>query len=458
MVGGGISGLGVAYALHRAKIDVYLLEGRDDVGGVIRSESIDGYLIESGPNSALNNSLEVEGVLGELGLLEQQVFASPAARKRFIIRDTRPLSLPTSPIQFVTTSLWSARAKWRLLAEPFIPRATPEREETVTEFFARRLGREVLDYAVDPFVSGVYAGDPNVLSIRSTFPTLYALERDHGGLVRGAIASLGRPRVPRPARRGIYSFRTGMAALPLAIAERLGERVWRKALVMAMTKTSGGFRLDVERAGTKIQLEAERVVLATPADRASLLVRPFAPALAAELGAVVYAPVAVVFTGFLRGAVRHPLDGFGCLVPSGERRWLLGSLWNSTLFPGRAPEGMVACTNYLGGARHPEVLDRSDDELLGLVTQELSELFGTPPTPAFARVIRHTRGIPQYLLGHAARLGRIEGEVTRVAGLSLVGNYGRGVAVGECLVRGLTLGREVAAAINPASRATNRSV
>ena len=447
MVGGGISGLGVAYALHRAGIRVYLLEGRDSVGGVIHSELRDGYLIESGPNSALNNSLEVEQVLGELGLLDQRVFASPSARKRFIARDARPLPLPMSPIQFVTTPLWSARAKWRLLAEPFIPRASPEHEETVAEFVTRRLGHEVLDYAVDPFVSGVYAGSPDTLSMRSTFPTLFGLEREHGGLVRGALASLRRSRPPRPARRGIYSFRTGMAALPLGIAERLGERVWRKASVTVLTKTSNGFRLDVERAGSSVQVDADRVILATPADRASLLLRSFAPALAAELVAVAYAPIAVVFTGFPRGAVTHRLDGFGCLVPSIEGRPLLGSLWNSTLFPGRAPDGMVACTNYLGGSRHPEILDRSDDELLGLVTRDLSELLGTPATPTFARVIRHARGIPQYLVGHATRLVRIQGEVDRVPGLSLVGNYLHGVAVGDCLVRGLTLGREVAAAI-----------
>ena len=447
MVGGGISGLSVAYALHRAGIDVYLLEERDDLGGVIRSESIDGYLVESGPNSALNNSLEVEQVLGELGLLEQRVFASPSARKRCVVRNGRPLALPTSPIQFVATPLWSARAKWRLLAEPFIPRAALEREESVAEFVARRLGREVLDYAVDPFVSGIYAGNPEALSMQSTFPTLFALERDHGGLVRGALARLRRPRAPRPARRGIYSFRTGMAALPHALAERLGARAWRNASVEALTTTSNGFRLDVHRAGEGIQLDAKRVILATPADRASALLRSVSPTLARELDGVVYAPIAVVFTGFPREVVVHRLDGFGCLVPSVEGRRLLGSLWNSTLFSDRAPTGMVACTNYLGGARHPEMLGRSDDELLGVATKDLSQLLGTPSVPAFARVIRHPRGIPQYVIGHAARLARIRDEVDRVPGLSLTGNYLHGVSVGECVVRGVSLGRAVATAI-----------
>ena len=311
VVGAGISGLGAAYALARAGVDVRLLEARDEVGGVIRSERVDGYLIEHGPNSGLNTSCEVERLLGELGLLSERVFASPVACKRFIVRDGRPLPLPTSPWAFVTTPLWSARAKWRLLAEPFARRPPPGREETVMEFVTRRLGREIAEYAVDPFVSGVYAGDPNALSIQSTFPLLYALERNHGGLVRGALARMVRPKPPRPAQRGIYSFRTGMGALPRALGAFLGERVWLGTSVVGLTRTSDGFRLNLDRGDERSTLDTERVVLATPADRASTLLRPLNPALAEELAGIAYAPVAMVFAAFARGAVAHPLDGFG---------------------------------------------------------------------------------------------------------------------------------------------------
>ncbi len=448
MVGAGISGLGAAYALAREGVDVRLLDAHHEVGGVIRSERVDGYLIEHGPNSALNTSCEVERLLAELDLLSERVFAAPAARKRFIVRDGRPLPLPTSPWAFVTTPLWSAQAKWRLLAEPAARRPPPGREETVREFVTRRLGREIADYAVDPFVSGVYAGDPDALSMQSTFPLLYALERNHGGLIRGALARLAKPRPPRPAQRGIYSFRTGMGALPRALGASLGERVWPGTSVVGLTRTSGGFRLDVERGAERLRLDTERVVLATPADRAAALVRPLAPVLAEELAGIAYASVAIVFVAFARVAVAHPLDGFGCLVPGRERRGLLGSLWTSSLFPDRAPAGMVAFTNYLGGARNPEVIRQTDEDLTHIVLEELGRLFGAQGPAAFVRVIRHARGIPQYLCGHDARLGRIDAEVARIGGLALAGNYLRGVSVGDCLTRGVALGRELAGVLS----------
>ncbi len=444
VIGGGISGLGVAYSLARAGVPFRLIEADPTVGGMIRSERVDGFLIEHGPNSALNASVDVEAVLTELGLLPQRVFAAPASRKRYIVKSNQLVALPMGLIEFLRTPLWSGRAKARLLREPFAA-PPPGGEESIASFVTRRLGAEFLEYAVDPFVSGVYAGDPERLSVQATFPKLAALERDHGGLIRGAIAGVGKPRRTRPTHRGIYSFRGGLGQLPSAIGARLGESLWCDARVTALTRHGEGFRLDIERPHGATTLDADRVVIATPADVAAALVRPFEPGLAEELAAVEYAPVAVVATAFARAAVSHPLDGFGCLVPRLERRTLLGSLWNSSLFPGRAPEGAVLLSNFVGGTRHVDLVDCSDDELTGMVVEDLARLLGVNGKPMWTRVIRYRRAIPQYVIGHAARVSRIEDATARLPGVSLVGNYLRGVAVGDCLERGLVAGRTLAA-------------
>jgi oxygen-dependent protoporphyrinogen oxidase len=443
VIGGGISGLGVAYSLHQAGVPVRLIEADAEVGGVIRSIRTDGFLIESGPNSALNSSLEVERVVAELGLLPERVFASPSSRKRYIVKRGVPIPLPTGLWSFVTTPLWSGRAKRRLFAEPFASPAPPG-DESIANFTRRRLGVEFLEYAVDPFVSGVYAGDPEALSLAATFPRLAALERDHGGLIRGAIAGISRPKEAKPVRRGIYSFRDGLAALPRAIGARLGEGLWVNARVRQIERAGAAFRVQVDRGGGAVQdLDAAKVVVATPTDVAAGLLRVIAPGLAEDLLAIVYAPIAVVFTAFPRTSVAHPLDGFGCLVPGREQRTILGSLWTSSFFPGRAPDGLVALTTFVGGARHPDLTALADDSLVRIVCEDLARLFGVGGPPAFARVIRHPRAIPQYLLGHGERVARITRAVEAIPGLALAGNYLSGVAVGDCLARGVELGRRL---------------
>ncbi|MFZ5875824.1 MAG: protoporphyrinogen oxidase [Nitrospirota bacterium] len=445
VIGGGISGLGVAYALQHAGVPFRLIESAPSAGGMIRSERVDGFLIEHGPNSAMNASVDVEHVIDDAGLLPDRVFAAPTSRKRYIVRHNRPVPLPMGLIDFLRTPLWSRSAKARLLKEPFAP--PPAGEESIASFVTRRLGPEFLEYAVDPFVSGVYAGDPERLSVQATFPTLAALERNHGGLIRGAIAGIGKPRAPRPRHRGIYSFRNGLGQLPAAISARLGASLWCGARVTALARQGDGFRIEVDRHRERVAFDADQVVIATPADVAATLVRPFDSRAADELAAIEYAPVAVVATAFTRATVQHPLDGFGCLVPRLERRTVLGSLWNSALFPGRAPDGMVLLSNFVGGARHADLVDRSDDALSLLVTEDLKRLLGVTGPPTWTRIIRYRRAIPQYVIGHAARVERIEHAIAQIPGLSLVGNYLRGVAVGDCLEKGLTLGRTLGAAL-----------
>jgi oxygen-dependent protoporphyrinogen oxidase len=252
-----------------------------------------------------------------------------------VVKHGAPVALPGSPPAFLATRLFSARAKLRLLAEPFIGRASDE--ETVAQFVRRRLGQEFLDWAVDPFVSGVYAGDPDKLSAQAAIAKIWALEHEHGSLIRGALARVLRGKASGPQPRGrLVSFRAGMQALPRAIAARLGDAAQVGEAVESLGRNAAG-RWEVRTAARSY--EADVVVLATAAEVAAHLLAPLDEALAAELRAIHYPPIASVALGYAREHVRHALDGFGVLIPRREGRATLGALFSSTLFPGRAPDG-----------------------------------------------------------------------------------------------------------------------
>ncbi len=437
IIGGGISGLSAAYWLQERGRSFRLFEQGRTVGGVMRSERADGYLIEHGPNSLMTNHPDVYRLCEGVGLGTRQVEADVFANRRYLIKAKRLCPLPRSPIDFLRTPVWSGRAKLRLFAEPFIRPNRSDREESVAQFITRRFGRELLDYGFDPFVSGVYAGDPERLSMQSTFSRLVEWERQSGSVIRGALFG-GRTRSPSPGaplKRKLFSFLDGVGELPQAIGRRLGESLHLESPVTSIRPTANGWVVGAMQAGQAQEYEAQALVLATPAGATAQLLEPFAPQAGGLLQKIPYAPIAVIFLGFRRADIGHPLDGFGCLVPGREGFMLLGSLWSSTIFPGRAPEGMAALTNYLGGARRPAVLDDDDDKLVAAVMTELRPLIGLRGEPQFVRVARWPRAIPQYVIGHAARLAAVESALQKWPTLTLVGNYLRGVSVPDCITQ-----------------------
>jgi protoporphyrinogen/coproporphyrinogen III oxidase len=446
--GAGLTGLATAWQLQRAGCRVTVLEAGDAVGGVVRTTLRDGYLVEQGPNSCMLTP-ELALLIDAIGLTPSVRQAAPQAQRRFIVRNGTPIVVPTSPPAMLRSPLFSLRGKLRILAEPFIAKRSASGDESVAAFVRRRLGDEPLTWAVDPFVSGVYAGDPAQLSVSHAFPRLAALEREHGSLLRGAIAMGRKSRVAngRPgltsSRATMVSFERGMQQLPDAIAAALGSDIVQlRSRVIAIDRANDECMVRVVRDGVADLLTADAVVSTLPLHALQQVALRDAPAHAsATLASLPYPPVSSLALGFRRDDVRHALDGFGCLIPGAERRRILGVLFSSTLFEQRAPAEHVLLTCFLGGVRQHDIGLLPTAPLLELALPELRELLGVAGAPTFVHHTTWPHAIPQYNVGHDA-FAAAAGEIERaIPGLIVDGQFRRGVSVGDCIASGETLAR-----------------
>lgn len=455
--GAGLTGLTTAWQLRRQGLDVTVLEADDAVGGVVQSIRRDGYLVELGPNSCTLTT-ELAELVDAVGLTATLRVAAPQAQRRYIVRNGRPLAVPSSPGALLRSPLFSLAGKLRMLAEPLIGRRIDSSDESVADFIRRRLGSEPLAWAVDPFVSGVYAGDPARLSVRHAFPRLAAMEREHGSLLRGMIAGARRSRVARgqpglvATRHTMVSFADGIHTLPRAIAESIGSaNVQLSTRVIAIERHADGCHVTVEQNGARRTLVADVAIVTVPLHALPRIDLPAAPRGALQqLATLEYPPVVSLALGFRRADVAHALDGFGCLIPSAERRQTLGVLFSSTLFDGRAPDDHVLLTCFIGGVRHAELGAASTDSLLQIVRKDLADLLGVQGAPTFVQRTSWPTAIPQYALGHDAMAHAAEAIEASVPGLILDGQFRRGVSVGDCIAAGGTLAaRAVALAARP---------
>jgi oxygen-dependent protoporphyrinogen oxidase len=442
VVGGGISGLTTAYWLKKLGYQVALIEKAARAGGTIRSHREHGFIADLGANSTLETTPLIQKLLSQLNIEGERVYANDAAKNRYIVRGGTLHPLPMSPGAFFKTHLFSWPAKLRLLSEPLISRGGGD-DESVSSFVDRRFGREFLEYAVNPFVSGVYAGDPARLSVRSAFPKLYELERDYGSVLLGAIK--GRKQRKKRVESGevsknqarMLSFTRGMAVVTEALAAALEGDTKLQCEVCELRREEGagthGWSAVVRGNGGTKTVHGDALVLATPADTTAELVRDLKPEISEDLKTIVYPPVSVVFLGYKREQVRREIDGFGFLVPAVEGRRILGAIFSSAIFPNRAPEGCVALTAFVGGTRQPELTSLSEGELLDLVKSELDEFLGLSGDTVYGQVRTWRRAIPQYGLGHpeiTRRLGEFE---LGQPGLFLCANFRGGIAVGDCI-------------------------
>lgn len=439
VVGAGLSGLVAAHRARRAGLQVQVIEAAARPGGVIGSVQRDGFLFERGPNSAMDTSPLIGELIEELGLQSQLRWASEASSKRYVVRDGKLIPLPMSAGAFFSTPLFSAGAKFGLMAEPFKGPSDPAIEESIAEFVRRRLGREFLEYAIDPFVSGIYAGDPEQISVKAAFPKLHALEQRWGSLIRGQFLGAGeRKRAKETAKNTAksFSFLGGMQVLTDTLAAAVGGVVLQTRATALERDLQGVYTVRADQQGRAVSWRTRRVLLATAAGPLVDLVRPHAADAAAALEAIAYAPVASVASAYRTADIVHPLDGFGCLLPGLEKRRVLGVLFSSSMFEGRAPQGHVLLTTFIGGRRHPELPGMQEAQIAALAHAEHGALLGTRGAPLWQEVTRWPRAIPQYTLGHLSRVARAQVIEKALPGVHLCASWLGGVAVGDCVRNG----------------------
>jgi oxygen-dependent protoporphyrinogen oxidase len=432
VIGGGISGLACAYRLRQLGVPVLLLEQASRVGGAICSVRQEGFLFELGPQSFLSNDLLLE-LMESLGLSAELQRADSRA-PRYILQAGRLHALPLAPPALLTTSLLGLGSKLRLLSEPFRRTRPPEDDESVAAFVRRKFSADLLENFIAPFVSGVYAGDPEKLSLRSAFPSAYQWEKEYGSVLRGAMKSRPPKGRPRPA---LCSFPGGVETLVRTLGEKLGDALKRETTVVSIrrgrTNGQSAFTMEVTSSRGAAEIHADVIVMAAPTRPAGRLLASVSESVADQFNRIEYAPVAVVATGYRRDHVGHPLAGFGFLVPRKEGLRTLGTVWNSSLFPGRAPEGMVCLTSFAGGATDPELVKLPADEILGVVSREAASVLNITGAPEASLVQRYDAALPQYNLGHGKVIAALRELCAGVPGLFLAGNYLGGPSIGSCV-------------------------
>jgi oxygen-dependent protoporphyrinogen oxidase len=445
IVGGGISGLASAWWLARSGLTVEVWEAKKRPGGKIMSTQQDGYLTERAAAMVLNFRPEVAELVREAGLESAKTTRLPAAEAhRYLLHRGHLKSLPMRLGPMVVSPLWSLRGKLRLLAEPFVF-SRGRADESVSEFITRRLGYEVLEKAMEPFIAGTLAADADQASAAAVLPRLTALEQRYGSIGAGVL-------VNRVLRRrtacttDTFSFRGGMNTLVDTLAQTPGINLRSGHTAEELVRMQDGWQAAAATPQGRRIVSACHVIVATPAPAASTLVKPLDSELAELLSGISYSGLTIVHTGIARDAVGHPLDGNGFLAPKGESAALTGNLWMSTLFPDRAPPGKVLLSSYLGGARAPRVADWSDERLVDEVLKSLRPLVDLRADPEMVRIDRHQDALPAYHGAYQARMQAITNCLHHIPGLHLEANYRGGVSVRDRLACGHAVANRILAA------------
>jgi oxygen-dependent protoporphyrinogen oxidase len=462
VIGGGVSGLAAAHRAVEAAgerglaLDLTLLEARDRLGGTIDTERVDGFTVEAGPDSFLSEKPWALALCRRLGVEHRLIRTDDRFRKVFVWRAGRlhalpdgfQLLAPTRLAPFLRSSLFSWPGKLRMALDLLTPRGSGD-DESLGAFVRRRLGAEALERVAQPLVAGIYTADPDDLSLAATMPRFLELERRE----RSIILAMWRAarRAPQAGTSGarwslFVTFRDGMGELTETLAGRLPPgTVARKQRVIGLTRHDARWRVTTSGGMT---LDADALIVAAEAHATARLLRYVDPQLSALLGEITYASSATVSLGYRRAEIPHPLDGFGFVVPRAEGRAILACTFSSVKYAGRAPAGHVLLRCFLGGALNAAILEGDDAALAGRAREDLRAALGVTAEPVLTRVGRHPASMPQYHLGHLARVDAIKRRLDALPGLVLAGGAYRGVGIADC-VRSGEAAAERALGLNP---------
>lgn len=446
IIGAGISGLATAYAVEQLaeqaelEVEILVLEKQDRTGGKIWSRQEEGYLCEWGPNGFLDNKPMTLELCEALGISDQLLRSDDNARKRYIYSEETLHRLPENGPSFLKSKLISWPGKLRLAGEILVPKRTDSSDETLAEFGRRRLGDEALNKLIAPMVSGIFAGDPESMSLKSCFPKIYQLEQEHGGLLLAMIKLAKKKRAEQKAGKVVASaagpggiltsFQQGIQQLTDGVGRALRSAVKVGCEVERVARKEGGYLLSLKNGE---QLEADILVSAAPAYAAAAMLEEASGKTAELLRQIPYATMNVVCFGYQRDRIARDLDGFGYLTPKAEGRNTLGTLWDSSIFPNRAPEGQVLLRSMMGGATNMAAIDLSEDEVRQRTMDDLKQIMGIDSEPEFTRIFRHRHAIPQYTRDHAERLLAIDASIQDQPDLLLTGNAFYGVGLNDCV-------------------------
>jgi oxygen-dependent protoporphyrinogen oxidase len=436
ILGAGISGLASAHWLEKEGYDVTILDYNFEPGGAMITRNSNGFLVDFGPNSGLETTPKIRELVDDIGLSSEMIYANEEGNTRYILKNNKLMPLPTTPGAFLKSKLFSTSGKLRLMKEPFVGKSEDGYNQSIAQFVERRLGKEFLENAIDPFVSGVFAGDPAKLSVKSAFPKLYRLEEVYGGLIKGMIkGAKERKQRNEDSKQNakMFSFRNGMQSFPKAIAKNFKGNIFYDCTIESIRKVENKIIVEIEANKQKGKIVSDVLLSTIPSHSFSKFADPIDPNLSKHLNDIFYPPVLVLFLGYDKKVIQQKLDGFGFLIPSKEKKKFLGAIWSSTIFENRAKDDRAAFTLFVGGARNPDFTKAQVNDRVDEVIKEFEEIMGITSPPILIEKYFWNKAIPQYNLGYIEHEKYFEQFEKENPGIFLSGNYRGGISVGDCI-------------------------
>ena len=473
IIGAGIGGLSAALNLEQKAVlkgkglEIVLLERKERIGGNIRSERVDGFLVEGGPDCFLSEKPWTMELCKKLGLGNKLLPTNEANKRTYVLSGGRLhelpegviLMVPTKVMPFLRSSLISVPGKIRMGLEYFVPKKKSGEDESLGDFVTRRLGKEALDKIAEPLIAGIHGGDPGTMSVRASFPKFVKMEEQYGSLIRGMLAKMRQMQGARkstassqPGGRGGATGAKGRVTMFMTLKDGLSELVEKLVERLEMTTIKIGVsvsRVEVKDNGYQVIIEGgeiiqcDSVIVATPAYAASGILTELDKELSAMLNTIPYVSTATVSLGFKKKDIKMALDGFGFVIPREENKRIMAASWVSVKFPYRAPDDSVLIRCFVGGAKNEEMVFLSDEKIARVVMEDLKEIMGIEAEPVFKRIFRWHKAMPQYTIGHEERVAALEERVDKYPGLYLSGSAYHGVGLSDCI----RMGEETAAKV-----------